>query len=560
MSSGISRVSWRAWVSISVVVGAICVSSVRAQVDHAGASTIRPTAIEAHVRYLASDLLEGREAGTRGYDLAASYVASQFQQMGLRPAGASGSYMQPVPLQATWLVKDGARLNVRSSNGRSSDLVLGRDYIVWSSPLRESSGVNVPAVFAGYGIHAPEFKHDDYAGLDVSGKVVVALFGYPASFPSEEGAHYGSVVEKEKVAVTRGAVGVVTVYTERGESVFPWERTGFLLDFMGMTWVGPDGTPFVDPPGLRAGGLMSPKAGAVLFEGAPRSYEQVRAEAANGAPEGFPLPISIEIAQRSRHERRSSANVAAVLEGSDPKLRNEYVVLVAHLDHEGIGAPVNGDRIYNGALDNAAGVASLLEAARALVSERTAPRRSVLFLAVTAEEKGLIGSDYFARHPTVPKNAMVAAVCLDMPVLLYDFTDVIAFGAQHSTLKGVLESVLRDANLTLTPDPMPAQAIFTRSDHYKFVQQGIPSILLATGWNSTKGQGDGGKVFMNFLANTYHRPSDDLNQPIDFAAGARFADVNYRLLKAIANGDARPAWNPGDFFGGIFGAMATTGP
>jgi Zn-dependent M28 family amino/carboxypeptidase len=215
---------------------------------------------------------------------------------------------------------------------------------------------------------------------------------------------------------------------------------------------------------------------------------------------------------------------------------------------------VNGDRIYNGAMDNAAGVAALLEAARALRSESTPPRRSVLFLAVTAEEKGMIGSDYFARSPTVPKDAIVAAVCLDMPVLLYDFTDVIAFGAEHSSLKGVLESALMQANLTLTPDPMPEQAIFTRSDHYRFVQQGVPSILLATGWNSTKGAGEGGKVFQNFFATTYHRPSDDISQPINYAAGARFAEVNYRILKAIANGDTRPSWNAGDFFGALYAA------
>ena len=345
----------------------------------------------------------------------------------------------------------------------------------------------------------------------------------------------------------------MTIFTERAEGVFPWERSGSLLDSMGMTWVGPDGKPFDAVPEARAGALMSPKAGAILFDGAPRSYQDVRVEAATGAPKGFPLPITIELSQQSRHEPRSSANVAAVLEGADPALRNEHVVLMAHLDHDGIGPDVNGDRIYNGAMDNAAGVAALLEAARALTSEPTPPRRSVLFLAVTAEEKGMIGSDYFARYPTVPRNAIVAAVNLDMPVLLYEFTDVIAFGAEHSTLKRVLESALKDANLTLTPDPMPEQGIFTRSDHYRFVQQGVPSILLATGWNSTSGAGEGGKVFQRFLADTYHQPSDDVSQPIDYRAGARFAEVNYRIVKAIANDDTRPAWNPGDFFGELFG-------
>ncbi len=195
----------------------------------------------------------------------------------------------------------------------------------------------------------------------------------------------------------------------------------------------------------------------------------------------FALPVSLELTHASRHERRSSANVAGMLEGSDPELRDEYVVLVGHLDHNGIGTPVDGDAIYNGALDNAAGISVLLEAARALRRETPAPRRSVLFLAVTAEEKGLLGSEYFARNPTVPRESLVASVNLDMPVLLYDFTDVIAFGAEHSSLRGVLEAAVDQLGLTVTPDPMPEQAIFTRSDHYRFVQQGVPSILLATG-------------------------------------------------------------------------------
>jgi len=247
-----------------------------------------------------------------------------------------------------------------------------------------------------------------------------------------------------------------------------------------------------------------------------------------------------------------SANVVARLEGSDPKLRAEHVVIMGHLDHEGIGPVVKGDRIYNGALDNAAGIAGLLEAARALASAPTAPRRSILFLAVTAEEKGLLGSEYFALNPTVPRGSIVAAVNLDMPVLLYDFTDVIAFGAEHSSLKGITESALRETGLTLTPDPMPEQAIFTRSDHYRFVEQGVPSIFLTTGWDSTQGKGEGGKLFQGFLATDYHRPSDDLNQSIDFEAGAKFAHVNYLILKAIADADARPTWNEGDFFGTLF--------
>jgi Zn-dependent M28 family amino/carboxypeptidase len=299
--------------------------------------------------------------------------------------------------------------------------------------------------------------------------------------------------------------------------------------------------------------LIAPTKGSVLFDGAPRSYEQVRQEAAKGTPKGFPLAVSLELAQASRHERRTSSNVAALLEGSDSSLGAEYVVMLGHLDHEGIGVPVEGDRIYNGALDNAAGIAGLLEAARSLAGQETAPRRSILFLAVTAEEKGLIGSEYFAHYPTVPRDRIVAAVNLDMPVLTYDFTDVVAFGAEHSSLKGTVEAALVDEGLTLTPDPMPDQAIFTRSDHYSLVQQGIPSIFLTTGWNTPSGKGEGGKAFHAFLSTNYHRPSDDMTLPLNFAAGAKFARVNARILLAIANADERPRWNDRDFFGTLFG-------
>lgn len=535
------------------VISQACGSRATVPTPAAATPVIEPRAIEAHMRFLASDLLEGREAGTRGHELAASYVSAQFRQLGLEPAGDRETYFQQVPLQAHWLVKEGARMVVRTGT-RAHTLALGEQFTVDSSPIRTSSGVSAPAVFAGYGIEAPAFKVNDYEGLDVRGKVVVVLTGYPAFLPSEEGAHYGSSREKQRAAAARGAVAIVSVFTERFEKVRPWARYAENLDAMQMTWIGQDRTPFVAAPELQATGVVSPADGALLFEGAPRSFADVRAESVKGAPSGFPLAVSIEIAQQSRHERRTSVNVAGVLRGSDPALRAEHVVVLGHLDHEGIATEVNGDRLYNGAMDNAAGIACLLESARALSTAATAPRRSVLFLAVTAEEKGLLGSEYFARNPTVPIRSMTAAVNIDMPILLYDFTDVIAFGANHSSMQKIVEGAVAQAGLTLTPDPMPDQALFTRSDHYRFVQQGVPAIFLSTGWNTKAGPGEGGKVFGNFLAQHYHKPSDDLNLPIDYAAGARFALVNYLIARELANDAARPQWNTGDFFGGLFAA------
>lgn len=549
---------WRVdrYFSVALAVLAAACTGSAARETGEGAPAFRAGAIEAHMRYLADDLLEGREAGTRGYDLAAAYVAAHFRSIGLRPGGPDGAFLQRVPLQAQWTVREGARMTVTREGRLPIRLTLGDDYVVASLARHAASEVNAPAVFVGYGIDAPPFGHSDYAGLDVSGKIAVYLAGYPTSFPSEEGAHYGSTREKQRTAAAHGAIATVSIYTKRYETVTPWDRVRAGVDSMGMTWIAPDGAPFDAAPELRVRAALSPAGGAVLFDGAAQSYEQVRAEAETGAPKGFPLAVSLQIAQQSRHERRESVNVAAILEGGDPALKDEYVVMLGHLDHEGIGPAVKGDRIYNGALDNAAGIAALLEAARALASQPQRPRRSVLFLAVTAEEKGLLGSEYFALNPTVPRGSMVAAVNLDMPVLLYDFTDVIAFGAHHSTLEGVVAGALKETNLTVTPDPMPEQALFTRSDHYRFVEQGVPSIFLSTGWNSAAGPGEGGRVFRQFLAENYHRPSDDLAQPIDFQAGAKFARVNYLILRTIADADRRPAWNDGDFFGRLYGGAA----
>src|SRR5690606_23856898 len=271
-----------------------------------------------------------------------------------------------------------------------------------------------------------------------------------------------------ETAAKLGAVGIITVGTKESEERRPYKNALDYLDNESMTWVGADGLPFVRAPKIRVSASLSPEAAAKLFEGAPKSYAQVLKEVEKGAQAkdaigGFALPVTAELAQKSAHRQLQSANVAAVWEGSDPALKGEYVVLTAHLDGLGLGKEVNGDNIYNGAMDNATGIATLIETARAFVESGERPKRSVLFLAVTAEEKGLVGADYYARTPTVAKDAIVANVNLDMPVLLYPFKDVVAFGAQHSTLGDVVARAAAKANITLSPDPMPGEAIFTRS-------------------------------------------------------------------------------------------------
>ncbi|HEY5807673.1 MAG TPA: M20/M25/M40 family metallo-hydrolase, partial [Povalibacter sp.] len=362
-------------------------------------------------------------------------------------------------------------------------------------------------------------------------------------------------------AEQHGAIGIVSVATIQSEKAVPWSRTLQYANDPDFAWVGPDGRVHQEAPGLRAGAAVHGPAAEAVFAGSARTLTAIRKEAdkPKAAPRGFALKTSIRIQSESTAKRVTSPNVIAILPGSDPTLAVQYVVLSAHLDHIGIKAAAEGDdpskdRINNGALDNAAGVATMLEVARAAAADPNKPRRSILFLATTAEEKGLLGADYFARHPTVSINQIVGNVDLDMPLLLYPFTDVIAFGANHSTFGKLVADAVAPMNLKLAPDPMPEQGIFTRSDHYKLVRQGVPAVFLVTGF------GNGGDKFWGeFLNGAYHNPGDDLMQKIDWQAGARFVEANYRITRAMADGE-QPLWIEGDYFGDTFAPKAKRAP
>jgi len=312
-----------------------------------------------------------------------------------------------------------------------------------------------------------------------------------------------------------------------------------------MTWRTPDGAPYDAAPQTTPLGIVSVQGAERLFAGAPKTFAEVAAEALKpkAAPPRFALATSIEVTLNSETRPVESENVAGLIEGSDPKLKDEVVVLSAHLDHIGVGPPVKGDTINNGALDNAAGVATTLEVARAFQESGQRPRRSILFLTVTGEEKGLLGAEYFARNPTVPLQKIVGDVDIDMPVLTYDFTDVVAFGADRSGIGPAVRRAAGRVGLKLSGDPMPEEGLFTRSDHYRFVEVGVPAVFLMTGFAN-----GGEKAFRSFLANCYHKPCDDLSQPIDYVAGARFARINYEITRELTDMAKRPTWNKGDFF------------
>ena len=527
---------------MAAAVAALSVASA-ATAQTAGASSA--DRIRAHMSFLASDLLEGREAGTRGYDIAAQYAASQFAQLGLTPAGDAGTYFQKTPM-TSFRPADEGRMVLRDAKGRETALAFGQDYMVASNPLKAELAVSAPLVFAGYGVVAPERGRDDYRGLDVKGKIVVVLDGAPRAFQSEERAYYRNNRTKRLEAEKRGAVGLITIYTPATEKMRPFAQSAKHWRNWNMTWRGPDGAPFVVAPNTPSLGTLSVEGAHKLFAGAKVPLERIYAAAATaeGVTPRFDLPASLSAQVRTELVESESRNVAALLEGADPTLKAETVVLSAHLDHEGVreDAKPGEDRIYNGALDNAGGVATTLEVARAFVESGQRPKRSVLFLLVTAEEKGLVGAEYFARNPG--GVTAVANVNLDMPILTYDFTDVVAFGADRSTIGPAVRRAAARVGVALSGDPLPDEGLFTRSDHYRFVEVGVPSVFLMTGF-----QNGGEEKFTGFLKGCYHKVCDDLSQPIDYAAGAKFAKINYEIARELTDGAERPAWNKGDFFG-----------
>ncbi len=507
--------------------------------------------IEADVRALADDAMQGREAGTPGYDKAAEYVAGRMRALGLQPAGDGESFFQTVPLLQARREQAGARLAIVHPD-RTVALRFKDQFLPALNFEQARAEVSAPAIFVGFGVHAPELQHDDFAGLDVKGKVAVLFNGAPARFDHDRRAYYSSTREKLRALAERGAVGAVFVNTAQEEARSPWARSADNWRKPGMRLRGKDGKGIDTFPQLAVVASVPATAADLLFDGSDHLSAELFQAAIDGTLRGFKLPVTLELAAHTTIEHAQSRNVVGRLAGGDPTLAGEHIVYTAHLDHLGVGAPVNGDPIYNGALDNALGVAIMLEAARELVSAADKPRRSLLFVAVTAEEKGLLGAEWFATHPTVASDSLVANINLDMPVLLAPSTDVVPIGVEHSSLKGTLETAAKEVGVLLTPDPFPEETIFVRSDQYPFIRAGIPAVYLLGGTISADGTRHPRLAFTKFLREHYHQPSDQADLPIAYGDAARLARLNARIGRIVSDAAARPTWNRGDFFGDKF--------
>lgn len=535
-----SRITALISISFSLILFGCATSSQLVMVEPEGDAI----QIEADMAFLADDSLMGREAGSEGFMMAANYVANRLESIGVKPGGDNGSYFQEVPLRRSARVPEAAYIETRNVIGIPLDIEEGRNAIVFGSRAYEETDITKDAVFVGYGIVAPNLGRDDYDGLNVKDKIVVQLARTPSGIQSEERAYYGT--RKGKNASDRGAVGIVSIETPTSRKVYPFERylTDRRMDITRMSWLHKDRSTYSLAPNIKATAFLSTDAAKKLFDRAPKSYEEIikLSEQEGGMVKGFRLPVKITLRQKSVIDTISAPNVVGIIEGSDPVLKNEYIVLTAHLDHIGISKSILKDKINNGALDNAAGIATLLDAARILASGPPL-RRSIMILAVTAEEKGLLGAQYFTKYPTIPAKSIVANVNLDMPILTYDFKDLIVFGAERSTIADHVRKVVEGMGIELSPDPMPEQGIFTRSDHFRFVESGVPSVYLIPG------MANGGEAEMiRHRTTNYHMPSDDMSNSLDFNAAAKFSLIKAKVAASLANADERPLWKKDDFF------------
>lgn len=514
----------------------------------ANAQTFSPERIRADVAFLSDDLLEGRATGSRGYDIAARYVSTQFEAIGLKPAGSNGWY-QSIPFVSA--AADPAKPGALTLNGVR--FVNGDHVVVGPTVVAATIDQSAPVVFVGYGLEDKRYGLDNYRGLDVRGKIVVQLWGTPDGLPSDVAATLGD--KKGELAVSKGAAGIITIATPTILGIFPWEKILANSALPRMRWVHPDGHVEDPTAPLKLSAFIDPTAAEKLFEGTPLAGKlQAVFTDKKARPKGFALRKPVRVERYSVIERTSSPNVVGVLPGADPALGREFVMLSAHLDHIGIQPGGGADRIANGAMDNAAGIATMLEAARAFREGGKPPKRSIMFVALTGEEKGLYGSEYLAKYP-LPAGKPVANVNLDMPILTYDFTDVVALGAEHSTVGASVARGAAQMGVKLSPDPEPEQNNFVRSDHYSFVKEGVPAISLETGW------ANGGQAAVKaFLDSHYHDVSDDMSQKIDWNAAAKFAKLNYLIAGDLADGKDEPRWYAGDFFGDKFAAGQARAP
>jgi Peptidase family M28 len=507
----------------------------------------------AHVQVLADDKLEGRNVGTPGLEKAIEYVEGQFKALGLQPGGTSG-FRQPLKLDSRLLVPEQSKLTL-AREGKEIPLAIGEHASL--SPRGELDGsIEAPMTFVGYGLSIPEAGWDDLAGIDLRGKVAVYINAFPPVKVSDNVRSHVNTADERWLALKRaGAIGVATMAAPRagGAGATPPASGGggrgggapaplmTLLD-----------RELVDAAGQKIAMSLTASGAAAVFEGASHSLDEIaKLIAENKQLPRFALPGTLKAQAALKRETIESANVAGFVEGSDPALKSEYVIMTAHLDHVGVGRAVNGDAIYNGAMDNASGIASVIEIARLVKTSGVKTRRSVMFVAVTAEEKGLLGSRYYAGRPTVPLKQIVANINLDMFLPLYALKVIEVQGFAESSLGESVRAAAKTQGVEVQTDREPEQNRFIRSDQYSFIRKGVPALAFKLGYEFGSPEET---IRRNWVRDVYHQPGDDTTQTMNLEAAARFNRVIMTLLQQVANDAARPTWNADSFFRRFAGA------
>ena len=496
-----------------------------------------------HVKVLADDNLEGRETGSEGLRKAEEYIVEQVKEDGLQAAGSKDSggtsFYQPVKFESRQIVEENSSLAL-VRNGKDEPLILGEDAL-FSTRVDLASEVAAPLVFVGYGLTIPEKNYDDLAGLDLKEKVVVMVSGSPADMAPALASHYQSSAERWKALRKAGAIGVIALPNPAAMDI-PWARMALSRTRPSMGLADPQ---FNETAGEKLVVVFNPAKADMLFAGSAHTFQEIADLAKDRKPlPRFPLSVSVKAKAAVEKKEVESANVIAKWQGSDPKLAREYVVLSAHVDHLGIGEPINGDAIYNGAMDNASGSALLLDIASSLKTGRGSFKRSLLFVWVTGEEKGLLGSRYFTAKPTVDPKSMVANINVDMFLPIVPLKLLTVYGMAESDLGDMARQVAESEGVGVQPDPEPLRNIFIRSDQYNFVRRGIPALAMGVAPTTPEEK----QLFKDWLTQRYHAPSDDLNQPVDLAAAGKYEDIVRELLRKIADTPQRPQWKADSFF------------
>lgn len=489
-----------------------------------------------HVTFLANDSMKGRDTGSPEHRKASEYIADQFKRAGLQPGGTKG-YFQPIPFRSRRIVEARSSFALVRA-GKAEPVVLG-DEATFSMRIEPAPGVEAPLVFAGYGLQVPETKHDDFAGLDLTGKIVVLLTGAPSTIPGPLAAHYQNT--RWEYLKKTGAIGTISIANPKGQDI-PWDRSK-LSRFMPSVAIA---DPALDETlGQQVAISVNAARAEKLFTGSGHTFAEILALSNDGKVlPRFPLPVSARIKVAIDATTLESDNVIGILPGTDPVLKNEYVAISAHHDHIGVGEPINGDAIYNGAMDNASGIATLLETAAAAAAAG-GYKRSLVFVAVTAEEKGLLGSRYFANRLPMKGARVVANLNTDMFLPLFPLKSVVVQGLEESDLANDLKRVARPLAIEVLSDPEPERNAFVRSDQYSFIKTGVPALSLKVGFTKDSPEH---QIVKRWRTERYHAPSDDLNQPIDRKSAEDFGKVYLAVVAEVANRPTRPQWNGDSVF------------